>query len=194
MQKSQKINPMEQKKQIMNMISQSFQANLNLLSFMEVNEDDWKKVLQSPQISKRDLNPPQEINDTKIEYLEKIKENLEGVKQSFKRDKEFLKICKDKEISENLEDVKNKIEEVCIKLERFNQEIEGFERRRDEAEGGVLIFEDVQKSIEGVDERVKDFEEKIRKLIGFEKNHLNGKFFWKNLDFLIKNMVLTPFA
>jgi septal ring factor EnvC (AmiA/AmiB activator) len=146
------------KSELVQLLTQSFQTNLNLIAYMEqtgvvLDQQDWLHMLKSPQNSEL----PSTISHTKTE-------RMEGKNQSTTK--------KNSSSMERLSEVKKLISKHRAELKTIKTEVREYEQIAGRA-GQNLINEEAD--LEDFTTRIAGIEANLSKLQTFEETHLDSR-------------------
>ena len=174
-----KETSIKSKNDLLNLISQSFQTNLNIITYMEksgfeINDNDWRALLNS----NAPLNEAMRAETTEKKASEGnlyglgFSEPKKSKNLNFRMDEEIVKLCRDEEVGAGLERVNSKIGVLEARIEALRLEIGDF--GEDEIAGLMKLENPVEEAKE-VDRKVRELDDHIVKLGEFEKDHLMSK-------------------
>jgi hypothetical protein len=155
-------NERPDKYQLMNLISQSFQTNLNLLSYIEksgivLNQKDWNQIMQSP-ITNSDFNQDQQRN-----YTSNVSEN-----------KYISRICRDNHQERQLLFLRDTIIKKESELGMIRESIRELEVLANNF-SEILKPADPNETEQDVSQRIGEIDAQLDKYQILEQSHLNSK-------------------
>lgn len=148
------------KSELMGLISQSFQTNLNLLSYLEksgvaLTEEEWTSVLRNPK----------ELSNLSEKIAEEARESDWA-----------SSICRDGAQLESLKEVKDRIREVGASVLSLKTQINEFEKIASADPGRPTSQQDLILRTAECDMRIAEIQAHLEKLCTFEQTHLDSSF------------------
>lgn len=150
------------KYQLMNLISQSFQTNLNLLSYIEksgivLNQKDWNQIMQPP-ISNPDANQAMQRN-----YTSNVSEN-----------KYISRVCCDNHQQSQLAVLRDTIIKKESELAMIRESIRELEVLANNY-SEILKPTDPNETEQDLSQRIGEIDTQLDKYQLLEQSHLNSK-------------------
>lgn len=164
-------NSTANKTDLLNLISQSFQTNLNILSYLEksgiqFDNNDWNQLLKTQ-------NGLGETSMTSNPMLQTP--NLLGTTPGPNRKMEaVLDLCQSNAQHDQLCQINDRIDMLIKKNQELRGQIVQFEKSQAETKDILVLEEDENHSSARFDEKIREIEEHILKLKEFETNHLTN--------------------
>jgi hypothetical protein len=159
------------KTDLLNLISQSFQTNLNILSYLEksgiqFDNNDWNQLLKTQnglgEASMTSYPIPQPPNQ--LGTAPGPNRKMEAV----------LDMCQSKNQHDQLCQINDRIDTLLKKNQELRGQIVQFEKSQAETKDILVLEEDENHSSARFDEKIREIEEHILKLKEFETNHLTN--------------------